>query len=86
MIQFTLAWGFAGGIAMFVILGFAGRQAIGTRTEGKEANALVGITASAGIVVILVFGLVDGTLYHQVPLSMFLVFLALHASAARYQV
>ena len=81
IIQFLLAWGMAGALAMLIILSFSVRRAIGVGTQGSGAGPAVRTTAGAGVIVLLCFGLVDGTLYHQVPLSMFLVFLALAASS-----
>lgn len=81
VIQFTLAWGFAGSIAMLVILSVAVRRAIGAGGETPGTETIIRITAGAGVFVLLLFGLVDGTLYHQVPLSMLIVFLALATSA-----
>ena len=81
VIQFTLAWGFAGSIAMLVILAVAVHGAIGAGAETPGAETSIRITAGAGVIVLMLFGLIDGTLYHQVPLSMLTVFLALAASA-----
>ena len=81
VIQFVLAWGFAGSIAILVILTLAVRCAIDTGAETPGAETIIRITAGAGVIVLILFGLIDGTLYHQVPLSMLIVFLALAASA-----
>ena len=81
VVQFVLAWGFAGSIALVVILAVAGRGAIGAGAETPGADTVIWKTAGAGVIVLMLFGLVDGTLYHQVPLSMLIVFLALAASA-----
>ena len=81
VVQFVLAWGFLGGAAMLTIVALVISKAVGPGGEGKQSELVIRITAGAGAVVLLAFGLVDGTLYHQVPFTMLLVFLALAASA-----
>jgi O-antigen ligase len=83
VVQFVLAWGLIGGAAMLTIVAVAFRRATGVRPEGPESEISVRITAAAGAIVLVTFGLLDGTLYHQVPLSMLLVFLALGSAASR---
>ena len=80
VVQFVLAWGLLGGAAMLAIVALVISKALGPGGQGDQSELVIRVTAGAGAVVLLTFGLVDGTLYHQVPLSMLIVFLALAAS------
>lgn len=80
VMQFVLAWGLIGGGAMLSLVGYLGFkvfQATLARTAQIEA---AGLAAASGVIALLVFGLVDGTLYHQVPLTLLLVFVAVAVS------
>lgn len=75
-IQFVLAWGAAGAGVFLAFLASLSRQLF-IWTSKDRLFSWTSFAGLAGVTGLVLFGLIDGTLYHQVPLTMLVVFLAL---------
>ncbi len=77
ILQFLLAWGLFGGTVAFLVAGFILRAGFSRLRLASEREKPIIMAGLAGILTIVCFSLVDGTLFHTLPLTFFAIFCGL---------